>query len=124
MAFSYNSREYHEICNKIYHRAIKAVKNELPEALRFNNVDMILEIYIKVFRARSKLADDNEATTRSFQRLCRLQAILKHFLNINDCFEDQRIAYDFNQKQMVFLDEDEDVYDVLAGTYHPLELYW
>jgi len=109
MAFSYDEAEYHEICNKIYERAIRLVDNNLPEALITKDVSMYLEIYIKVFRARSKMADDYLSTTHDFQLLCSLQTMMKHFLNMYECYEYLKVTYDFDQKEMVFLSDDETI---------------
>ena len=107
MAFSYDEAEYHEICNKICERAIRFVDNNLPEALKTKDVSMYLEIYIKVFRARSKMADDNISTTHDFQHLVSLETMMKHFLNMHECYEYTKVSYDFVQKEMVYSNDDE-----------------
>ena len=107
MAFSFDEAEYHTICNKIYERAVRFVNNNLPEALETNDVSTLLDIYIKVSRARAHMVEDILASTQDYQRLVSSVLMLKHFLNINECYEDQKVAYDFNHKQLVFLDEGE-----------------
>jgi len=84
------------------------VDNNLAEALETKDAATILEIYIKVFRAKAKMADDNYSTTHDFQHLVSLIRILKHFLNLNDCFEDRKVSYDFDQKELFFLSDEED----------------
>jgi len=106
MAFSYDRAEYHEICNKIYQRAVRFVDNNLPEAIESNDVQLLFEIYIKVYRARAQMAED-DSSTEDYKYIVSLVAMLKHFLNMNECYEHLKVAYDFNRKEMVYLDEGE-----------------
>ena len=103
MAFSFDRDEYHKICNKIYDRAVKFLKNNLPEALRFNDVQTLLDIYIKLFRAKAKIAVDDLSTyDRRNEHLERLLNIMKHFLSMNECFDFLKVRCEILQREVVF----------------------
>jgi len=115
MTFSFDEAEYHEICNKMYQRAVRFVDNNLPEALNTNSVPTLLEIFIKVHKARARMVEDDLASEHDYKHLVSLVAMLKHFLNMHECYEHLKVAYDFNDKDLVFLNEGENrPYDIVG----------
>jgi len=102
MAFTFDRAEYHKICWKINERALRFMHNNLPEALNTNDVQMIFDIYIKLFRAKSKIAVDESATNYDYFHLERLLYMMKHFLSMNECFDFLKVRCEILQREKVY----------------------
>ena len=84
-------------------KSYKKFESDLPEALRFNDVQTLFDIYIKLFRAKVKIAvDDQSSYDRRYEHLERLLYMMKHFLSMNECFDFLKVKCEVLQREIVY----------------------